>query len=524
MEYLKRIFEHFSEIVKRMSVSQVVMLVAIVAGMIVGIVAVAGWLGKVTYQPLYANLDSSEAAQITTYLTDKKIPYQLSAGGTTIKVPESDLYEARLALASQGLPHSGTVGYSIFDETNLGMTDFLQKLNFRRALEGELAKTISSLNEVRAARVHIVIPEERLFAEQQKEATASVVLKLTHRDGLTKSQISGISHLVASSVEGLKSGNITIVDYNGNILSGGNSGSDNIALTSNQLEVTQALEQDLERKAQTMLDGVLGMGKSIVRVSAELDFQEYSRTSENYDPNLVAIRSEQRTEATDQASKKGEENAEDTQENRSEVTVTNYEVSKTVEALRNAPGTIKRLSVAVTLDGTYSMIENSDGVEELVYEPRPQDEIDRLSAIVKNVVGFSAERNDQIEIVNIAFDNTYLQDQQKVLDQQYQREFYVGIIKQVMMWAVGILILLYLRKKIKKFFVGLGKILPPVSKSRPVKQTVAPIQESVPEEEEEEESEIILEKRKPKLIDHMQKAAKDEPEEIARVIRTMMVD
>jgi len=204
MEYLKQIMGFLSETVRRMSVSQVVMLLAIVVGTIVGIVAVAGWVGKVTYQPLYANLDPAEAAEITQYLTEHNISYRLSSGGATVEVPEGNLYDARLGLAAQGLPHSGTVGYSIFDQTNLGMTDFLQKLNYRRALEGELARTITSLREVQAARVHIVIPEERLFSEQQKEATASVVLKLRHAGGISKSQLNGITYLVSSSVEGLK--------------------------------------------------------------------------------------------------------------------------------------------------------------------------------------------------------------------------------------------------------------------------------------------------------------------------------
>ncbi len=526
MEYLKKVFERLAEIVRRMSLSQVVMLVAIVVGTIIGIVAITGWLGKVTYQPLYADLDPSEAAEIIGYLTDKNIPYQLSAGGTTIEVPQSDLYEARLALASQGLPHSGSVGYSIFDETNLGMTDFLQKLNFRRALEGELARTISALNEVRTARVHIVIPEDRLFAEQQKEATASVVLKLRHHGGLSKTQVNGIANLVASSVEGLKSSNITIIDYDGNLLSLNKAGHEQTSLTATQLEMTRAVEQDFERKSQTMLDGVLGPGRSIIRVTAELDFQEYSRTSESYDPNLVAVRSEQKTESSDVATKKGSENDEDKQDNRSEVTVTNYEVSKTIESVKNAVGTIKRLSIAVTLDGTYNLIENEDGKEEIVYEPRPQDEIDRLSALVKNAVGFSSERNDQIEIVNIAFDKTYLTDQQRMLDEQYKREFYYDIIKQVLMWAAGLLILLYLRKKIKRFFAGLVRILPPSrARAKPVSRKAPGIEAVVEEEEEdEEESEIVMEKRRPRLIDHMQKAAKDEPDEIARVIRTMMVE
>ena len=526
MEYLKHVFAQISEIVKRMSVSQVVMLVAVVVGLVFGIVAVAGWIGKVNYQPLYSNLEAPEAAEITRYLTDNNIAYQITGGGTTIEVPEGDLYQARLSLASQGLPNSGTVGYSIFDETNLGMTDFLQQLNFRRALEGELARTISSLNEVQTARVHIVIPEERLFSEQQKEATASVVLKLKHRSGLSKAQASGITHLVASSVEGLRPGNITIIDYDGTMITSG-TGDDNVtALSANQLEMTRSVEKDLERKAQSMLDGVLGPGKAIVRVTGELNFQQYAKTSESYDPNATAIRSEQKTEQSDKANKKNQENAEDNAENTSEVTVTNYEVSKTVESVSNAVGTIERLSIAVLLDGTYKTITNADGVEEIVYEPRPQQEIDRLTAIVKNAVGYTAERNDQIEMVNIAFDKSYLNDQQSQLDSQYTREFYYDIGKKIVMVLGAILLLLYVRRKISKLFVSIKNIIPPMPMSRSARASSTGGGSSQRPEQyvEEEPEEIVLEKRQPRLIDKMQQVAKEEPDEMAKVIKTLMVE
>ncbi len=523
MEYLKQVAQRLAEIVRRMSVSQVIMLVAIVAGSIVGMIAISGWVGKVSFQPLYSDLEPSEAGEITKFLGDRGIPYELSSGGTTIKVPEAQLYQARIELAAQGMPNSGTVGYSIFDETNLGMTDFLQKLNFRRALEGELARTISSLDEVKAARVHIVIPEQRLFAEQQQDATASVVLKLAHSGGLSKSQLSGITNLVASSVEGLRPQNITIVDYSGTMLSGGQS-DELVGLTSSQLDMTQAVERDLTQKAQSMLDGVLGPGKSIVRVTAELNFDQYSRVAESYDPNSAAVRSEQRTETNEDTKAKSGENAEDEQTASNEVTVTNYELSKTIENQTTAIGTVKRLSVAVLLDGTYQMIENAENVEELVYEPRPQDEIDRLTAIVKNAVGFSPDRNDQLEIVNIAFDKTYLTDQQDSLDQQYMMQFYLDVAKKVGLVLLAIAALIWVRGKLKKFFAGLAKILPPAQ--APVEQRVRERADNdeEPEIHEEPIPEIKPEKRQPRLIDQMQKVAKKEPDEIAKVIRTMMVE
>ena len=528
MEYLKQIMGFLSETVRRMSVSQVVMLLAIVVGTIVGIVAVAGWVGKVTYQPLYANLDPAEAAEITQYLTEQNISYRLSSGGATIEVPEGNLYDARLGLAAKGLPHSGTVGYSIFDQTNLGMTDFLQKLNYRRALEGELARTITSLREVQAARVHIVIPEERLFSEQQKEATASVVLKLRHTGGISKSQLNGITYLVSSSVEGLKPGNITVVDYDGNLLSSQHGADELAVMTGTQLEMAREVERGLEEKAQSMLDGVLGQGKGIVRVTAELNFQQHSKTSELYDPNMTAIVSEQRTEGVNTASKKNGDAAENKEDERSEVTITNYEVSKTVETLNDAVGTIGRLSVAVLLDGTYKTITNTDGKEEMIYDPRPQEEIDRLAGIVKNAVGFSADRNDQMEIVNIAFDKTYLNEQQELLDTQYDRQFYYDIVKKVLIVAAILVAAFFVRRWLKKFFAGLTGILPPTPRTvgtpRLAHATYTSPQRQESPDIESEIEELAPEKRQPKLIDRMQRVAKDEPEEIAKVIKTMMVD
>ena len=522
MDYLKQVLHRLAEIARQMSPSQAVILVAIVVGTIVGAVAIVGWVGKAAYQPLYTNLEPAEAAEVTKYLAEKGVPYKFGPGGTSIEVPESKLYEARIGLASQGLPRSGTVGYSIFDEPNLGMTDFLQKLNYRRALEGELAKTITSLSEVRAARVHIVIPEERLFSEQQQQTTASVVLKLRRANGLTKMQITGISHLVASSVEGLNPGNITIIDYDGNLLSS-STGNDQLAsMSSSQMEVTQAVERDLERKAQTMLDGVLGPGKALVRVTAELNYQQYSRTSENYDPNMVAVRSEQKTESSDMASKKKTETAEDKQDNQSTMTLTNYEVSKTVESVINPVGTVKRLSVATLVDGTYKKIAGPKGGEEqLIYEPRPQAEIDRLAGIVKNAVGYSPERNDQVEVVNIAFDKTYLNEQQQDLDNQYNKQFYYDIGKKVLIVLAVLAGLFFIFRMLKKFLAGLAQVLaispgPARAAGTAAYETRTSQMPEIPE--------IVPEARRAKLVDQMQRIAKDDPEEVARVIKTMMVE
>lgn len=522
MESLKKFTQSMMDWVGRMSASQVMMLFGVVAGSIVGMVLMVGWLNSVTYARLYSNLSQNEAGEIVSYLNDQKIPYQIGDGGGAIEVPSDKVYQVRLELAGQGLPTSGSVGYSIFDDNNLGMTDFLQNLNFRRALEGELTRTIMQLSEVKAARVHIVMPKERLFREDQREATASVVLKLT-TGGLAKSQVKGITHLVASSVEGLAPDKITIVDYDGNLLSSGDQADMLAGLSSSQLEVRQNVERYLQDKAQSMLDNVLGVDKAVVRVTADLNFQQVERQSELYDPNSATIRSEQRTQAGTKVEDKETEEAESSSEENNETVITNYEINKTVEHIVNAVGTIQRLSVAVLVDGIYKEVESDNGTIETVYQPRPQEDLDRLASIVQNAVGFSRDRDDQIEMVNIAFDRQDLQEDRQALDSMYMRDFYMEIARKVGYVLLIMFLLLYFRKKAKKLFTSLGKLMVPVSQPQP--EPVGPVaQAEEPEEREEKDLAIKETERQNRLVDQIRETARKQPDEMAKVIRTLMVD
>ncbi|MEW6049868.1 MAG: flagellar basal-body MS-ring/collar protein FliF [Candidatus Zixiibacteriota bacterium] len=516
MNDLKSGFKNFSAYVANMTASQVMMLFGLAGGTIVGIFFVVGWVKDVNYARLYTHLDEGEAGEIVSYLGDQKIPYKLTDNGTSIEVPSDQVYKTRISLAAEGLPKGGVMGYSIFDKNNLGMTDFLQNLNFRRALEGELTKTIMQLSEVQAARVHIVIPKDRLFKEDKREATASVLLKLKGHSQLGRQQVNGITHLVASSVEGLSPGNITIVDYEGNLISGGQKADPLAGMSSSQLDVRQQVEKYLEEKAQSMLDGVLGPGKAIVRVTAELNFQQLERTEEKFDPDNSQIRSEEHTKTTNNSSNKAQDSVGSSQQENSETYVTNYELNKTVEHIVNAVGTINRLSVAVTVDGTYSEQAAGGEAGEKVYQPRSQEELDRLAAVVRNAVGFDSQRNDQIELFNVPFNRDQIQVEQQQLDTMYQREFYWEIAKKVGIVLLVIMALLYLKRKSKKLFSALGQILPP---SVP-RQVRAQAQQGG----EEESGPIAMEPRKPRLVDQMQHVAKEKPEEVAKVIKTLMIE
>jgi flagellar M-ring protein FliF len=521
MESLKAALKNLSGFVGKMTPSQVMMLFGVTAGSIVGVVLLVGWLHNVTYSRLYSNLEEGEAGDVINYLTDQKIEYKLTDGGRSIEVPSDQVYKTRIELASEGLPRGGTIGYSIFDKNNIGMTDFLQNLNFRRALEGELTKTIMQLSEVQAARVHIVIPKDRLFKDDKKEATASVLLKLKGRAMLGKQQIAGISHLVASSVEGLTPQNITIVDYDGNLLSGGQRSDALAGLSSSQLEVRQEVEEYLKDKAQSMLDGVLGPGKAIVRVNADLNFSQLEKTSETYDPNSPSVRSEERTKNTHAATDKTQPPNESNNNENSETTVTNYELNKTVEHIINSVGNIDRISIAVMVDGTYPKpaagATNPSGATENTYQPRSQEELDRLGAIVKNAVGFQSTRNDQLEIYNIPFDRGELDVERQQLDTMYQRDFYLDIGKKVGLVLLALLALFYIKKKSKKLFTAMGQMIPAQAPRTDRSAAVLALTD-------DEATPLVAEKRKPRLVDQMQVTAKDRPDEVAKVIKTMMVE
>jgi flagellar M-ring protein FliF len=520
MEPLKQFFGNVGRLVGRMTPSQVMMLLGVTAGTIVGIVLMVGWVSDVSYSRLYSGIDDAEAGEVINYLNDNKIPYKVTGNGQTIEIPSTEVYKTRISLAAEGLPRSGSIGYSIFDQNNLGMTDFLQNLNFRRALEGELTRTITQLSEVQAARVHIVMPKDRLFRQDKKEATASIVLKLAGNRGLSKRQTNGIAHLVAASVEGLKPGNIAIIDYEGNLLTSGQEEDPIAGLSGTQMEVRKNVEAYLEEKAQSMLDGVLGVGKSVVRLSADLDFQQLERTSETFDPNAASVRSEERTKSANATTDKPSEQSESTSEGDNETTITNYELNKTVEHIINAVGGVKRLSVALMVDGTYSEVENESGDLESIYQPRSQEELDRLSAIVKSAIGFDAERNDQVEIVNMPFDRRDLNSDQEALDSMYLREFYLDIGKKVGLVLLGLLVLFYFKKKSSKLFAALKTMVPAASPVR--SPNMGPM---MAEGGMDDETPIVLpERRQPTLVQQMQETAKKEPEEMARVIRTIMSD
>jgi flagellar M-ring protein FliF len=391
-------------IFNKLAPQQKIILGVATLGSIILIIVLFGLLNQPSYSTLYTNIHEEDAARIVEELNNKKIPYKLDNGGTTIQVPEEMVHQTRLDMASKGIPSSGIVGYEIFDQSTLGMSEFIQRLNFKRALEGELARTIIQQEGIESARVHIVVPEKSVFKAEQKETTASIVIKLKNGYSLDPGSIAAITKLVSSSVEGLDQNRVSLIDSKGRLLSK-DLGDDNLtASTSKQYEVRQNIENYLSGKAQTLLDNVLGYGNSMVQVNVELDFDQVEKTMETYDPESQIAISEQTIKTENTGS-----NMVDSSAQTSENSTVNYEISKSIERVIQGSGNIKKLTVAAVINEIPKKVEE-DGKVKIVYEPRPQDQLVKLEQLVKNSVGFDEERKDNFSLVNIPFETNSIEE------------------------------------------------------------------------------------------------------------------
>ncbi|GFO53354.1 flagellar M-ring protein [Geomonas sp. Red276] len=376
---------------------------------------------KTDYRPLFSNLNSDDAGEIVKKLKEQKVPYQISDDGKALLVPADKVYDLRLSLASDGLPQGGGVGFEIFDRKNFGMTEFVQKLNYQRALQGELSRTISQLSGVESARVHLAIPEKSLFKDAEKPATASVVLKMRSNRTLRDSEVQGVIHLVASSIEGMDPDNVTVLDSRGKMLSTSSSSDPATRLTGARQEAQRQFEKGTEDKLQSLLDKVVGTGRSAARVSATFDMKKVERFEERYDPETAAVRSEQRSEEkggtsttasgvpgvqSNMARTGGPAAAGTTGGGSKSDETLNYEVSRTTARTFEPEGALSKISVAILVDGKYELSPGAKPDAKPKYQPRSPDELAKIEALVKSAVGFNAERGDQVTVANIPFQDT----------------------------------------------------------------------------------------------------------------------
>jgi len=479
-EFFQQLIQQFKMTWERFNRTQKILIVTIPAVIFAGLLALIIGTSHSQYEVLYSRLDQKDAADVAADLKKENIPYKVSSKDNLIMilVPSEKVYDTRLTLAGQGLPKGNGVGYEIFDEPKWGSTDFTQKVNYKRALEGELQRTIGSLQEIESARVNIVIPEPELFTEKEKPTTASVVLELKPDSSLKRDQVRGIVHLVAASVEGLKPENVNVVDNRGNILSGfiaeeqqennpENVETDTLTqqakLTLHEMEVQQSYEKDLERKITNMLNKVLGgNSRFAVSVSAELNFDKTENDSETFEPVVDGqgiVRSQQSKKeqfvgdgslpstivggvpGTDtnipgyQASSATGTNS---QYSKDEST-TNYEINRTVKHNVVAPGSPKRVSVGVFVDNL-----------------QPQ-QVEAIQSAVVAAAGLDMNRGDQVAVENMPFDNTQALASMKETQVETQQNLYItlGKIGLLVLMTLGILLFLrsILRPKRERQFV-----------------------------------------------------------------------
>jgi flagellar M-ring protein FliF len=384
---------------------------------------------RTDYRPLFTNLTSEDAGEIVKKLKDAKTPYQITADGKGILVPSDKVYELRLTLASEGIPQGGGVGFELFDrKMSFGVTEFAQKLNYQRALQGELSRTISQLVGVEQARVHLIVPEKSLFKDNEKPATASIVLKMKSNRTLNDSEVQGVVHLVSSAIEGMDPEHVTILDNHGKILSKGGSSDPRSRMTSAMQETQRTYEKNVEERIQSLLDRIVGGGKSVARVTATFDFKQVERVEEKFDPESIAVRSEQRTDekGSSTTSSTNAAGVPGVQTNLARTTgggasggatsgggsksdeTLNYEVSRSTAKIIEPVGALSKISIAVLVDGKYEApaAVKEGQVAKAKYTPRSPDELQKIETLVKSAIGFNLERGDQMSVQNIPFQDT----------------------------------------------------------------------------------------------------------------------
>jgi len=444
------------------------LLIAIIGGSAIGL----SFIQKETYSTLFAGLSTEDASMVVTKLKELKVPYQLGLGGTAIYVPKEKVYDARLMLAGQNaLPGGAGMGFELFDKTNYGMTEFMQSVNYKRAIQGELSRTINQMPEIKGSRIHIAIPEKTLYSDREKEVTASVFLKVKPGKTLSKDQVMGIVQLVAGSVENLKPDNVTVVDSSGMVLykSGGNGPGSTIALSGQQYELQKSVEKTLEESVQSMLDKFIPYNRSIVRASVELNLRKVEKVEEEVQPTKSVITAEKKSTeksvnrtggpggvpgvASNVPNTAGKSKADirtdgsvgKTNESQREESQISYEVSKTVRKIVEPFGDIKRMSLAIVIDGKYEKVKGPKGGEELKYTPRSQKDLSDIKGIVSRAVGYDEERGDKIEVLNVPFEVEKLADDKGAFDSAERTEtiysagryaFYIVIFLAVFFFLV----------------------------------------------------------------------------------------
>ncbi|MET8149242.1 flagellar basal-body MS-ring/collar protein FliF [Actinoplanes sp. NPDC049668] len=410
------------ETFKSFTTGQKVVTIAAVLALLIGGYFFATWAAKPSYSALFSNLSSKDASAIVESLQKTGTPYELANGGSTIMVPQDQVYDLRLQLSGEGLPGESDTGYALLDEQGITTSDFMQHANYQRALEGEISNTIKSIDGVEAATVHLVMPQKDVFSDDQKKTTASVLVQSSPNEPLTTQQVQAIVHLVASSVEGLEPEQVTVAGADGKILSTGGGAAVATGTESGSESQTVAFQNRMNASLQHMLDSVVGPGHAVVTTTAELDYDQTETTTESYtsDPSVAALSESISREAYNGNGNgtggvlgpdniqvpNGTTSTSGTGQYEQSDIVRNNAVNKTTEARRSAPGSIERLNVAVLLDSTTAGNVNQADVQ----------------ALVSAAAGIDATRGDTVAISAMPFDTSAATAAQDALAQSAAAE------------------------------------------------------------------------------------------------------
>jgi flagellar M-ring protein FliF len=508
----------------------------IAAGSLGILTVVALWGSRITYATLFANLSAGDAGLIVEQLNGARVPYLLEDGGTRILVPAGQVHELRIRLATAGLPQGGGIGFELFDRSSFGVSDFVQKLNYQRALQGELGRSIAQLREVQHARVHIVLPQASVFRAAEKPATASVVLGLKPGARLTPEQVRGIIHLVSGSVEGLEADRVAVIDTAGRLLSQRAERGTGDGL----LEQQMAVETALQRRVQTMLEEVLGPGKASVRVAVQLDLSRGERTEERLDPTPV-VRSESRTTESSRGNAQraggvpgtgsnmpggasGMVGPITTSESVKEQEAVQYEVGRVLERRTLVGGEIRRLSVAVLIDPPYRVSRDRAGAEQRTPVPRERAELEMLRNMVMRAVGYNASRGDEVDVAELAFDTSAVERERELAEQVEQRAFWWSVAKPAGLGAVLVVLLLLAIRPLKAFLrrpsapgVRLDLREPPLSESAVAAHLEAKETAALAP------SQLLRVRERERLQERIATLASTKPEQTAQLIRRWML-
>jgi len=428
-ETLQRWIQGFSAYLAGLSAKKklfigIVGCLVLVASVITGVI-----LNQDPYQLLYSELQAEDSKAVAKKLGEQSIPYQTSNDGGSISVPASRVAAARMELAKAGLPGQEVVGFEKFDNSTLGMSSYVQRIQYVRAVQGELTRSIERLASVRRARVHISVPPKKTFLEEEEAPKASVMLELRQGQVPSKGEINGIAHLVASAVEGLKVNEVTIVDTQGNFL---HRPEDENAqgLSSSLLEMERGIESEYEKRVVELLTPIVGFGKIRAKVTAEMDPSRVNTTEETYDPEKTVVRNALKNDESSQGSRPNPIGIPGSRSNlpgaeaqnpqvpeahtasEHNIENKNYAIPKKIQTVDKPSGSIKRLSVAVVVDGYYAKGAGKNDAQ--VFTPRSEEELKRLQEIVGNAVGYDSQRRDSINITSLPFKVTDLSPTEEV--------------------------------------------------------------------------------------------------------------